>query len=435
MCFRMMNWSLGRRATATATAKVTLAVLAAALAFGAFGAGPALTAIKLPEDKAVTDRPRPDYDPLGVRVGGFTIFSYIEIIGKYNDNIFAEETGTVDDLITVIHPSLMVKTDSPNHLLRFDAGAKIGRFADRNKENYEDFDVSAKGRINVLRNSNLFGELRYVATHEDRSSPDDADGVEPVEYATTHVRLGGMHEFNRLALTLSGDATGYDFDDAHDASGSEINQDDRDRTVYRMSLRAGYELAPEYEGFVRAIYNIRAYEDAIDDNGLDRDSTGYELVAGAVADFTGVTFGEVSFGYLSQDIDDAQLETVAGVSFGAKVTWNPTTLTTVKGWANRKVEETTQNTVSGVLKSTFGASVDHELLRQLLLHFEISYGLQEFEGSTREDDSFGVELGARYMLSRNYYLGLNYLYFSRDSTVASSDYERNIFMVRLGLQY
>ncbi len=120
-----------------------------------------------------------------------------------------------------------------------------------------------------------------------------------------------------------------------------INHDDRDRTVYVASLRAGYDLAPEYEGFARMSYNLRDYDSAVDDSGLERDSSGWRVDVGATADFTGVTFGEVFAGYLQQDYDDANLATIEGAHFGAAVTWNPSRLTTVGLRAERLVRETT----------------------------------------------------------------------------------------------
>lgn len=414
------------------TATLACSVLALALVLDA---GPATPAIKLPEDKAVTDRPRPAFDPLGARVGAFLINPRIEIIEAYNNNIFAEESGEVNDLITVVHPSLTVKSETSLHFVRFNAGARIGRYADRSTEDFEDFDISADGRIDVLRGSQIFGSLQYRAMHEDRSSVDDANGKEPVQFSTTSMSLGGSHEFNRLSLHLDGRAKNLDFDDAATDDGVAINQDDRDRSIYRLSLRTAYELTPEYEGFIRTSYNIRDYDAAVDDDGLNRDSNGYEIAAGATADFSGVTFGEVSIGYLSQKYDDTQLDKIGGFTFGALVTWNPSSLTTVKGWSKRLVKETTQIGVSGVLQSEFGISIDHELLRQLIVHAELSFTSQEYRGSTREDDLTSAVLSAKYMLNRNYYVGAEYRFSQRDSTTDTSDYDQSVFSVRFGLQY
>ena len=180
---------------------------------------------------------------------------------------------------------------------------------------------------------------------------------------------------------------------------------------------------------------MKDYDDALDSSGLNRDSSGYEFRLGATADFSGVTFGKIFAGYLSQSFDDSQLETVSGPGFGAALTWNPSGLTTVKANARRIVKETTLVGVSGILASTFSARIDHELLRELILNAWIAFTSAEYQGDTREDDTFVIGFGAQYMMSRHYYLGVNYSYLNRDSTEVGEDYDQNVFTVRLGLQY
>jgi len=75
------------------------------------------------------------------------------------------------------------------------------------------------------------------------------------------------------------------------------------------------------------------------------------------------------------------------------------------------------------------------LLRELLLHAQIGITTAEYEGSTREDETFSLGFGAKYMMTRHYYLGVNYSYLSRDSSEVGEDFDQNVFMVRLGLQY
>ena len=406
------------------------------LAMAMPGPPPALGAGKVPVGETVTERPRPKLDPLGVRAGAFTIYPMIEIRESYDSNVFATETGTSDDLITVVHPSIRVKSETTRHRLDFQANARVGKFADNTNENYEDMLFSAQGRLDILRRTRLFAALRYQRLHQDRSSPDDpATNAEPVEYGNLGGLFAGEHVINRLGFRLEGNFKTLDYDDASTAAGAVIDQDDRDRSEYEFSLRTGYELALEYEAFVRLSYNLKDYDDALDSSGLNRDSSGYEVRLGATADFSGVTFGEIFAGFLSQSFDDSQLDTVSGPGFGAALSWNPSGLTTVKANARRVVKETTLVGVSGILSSTYSARIDHALLRELMLNARIAFTSAEYEGDTREDDTFVIGFGAQYMMTRHYYLGVKYSYLSRDSTEADQDYDQNLFTVRLGVQY
>jgi hypothetical protein len=412
--------------------KRSIGLAAALLALAPAGA---LAAGKVPEGMTITERPRPDFDPLGVRAGGFKILPSVDVSMVGDDNVLAKEDSEDGDLIAVVHPSIEVHTETSNHALRLIAEGEIGRYMTMSSEDYEDARILFEGRLDVLRRTRLFGRLGYERLHEDRSSPDEGDGKNPVIYSAATAGLAGEQVFNRLALRLEGEARRLDYDDGKTVAGANVNHDDRDRTTYTGTFRAGYELAPEYEGFARVKYNIRDYADARDDDGIDRNSKGYELALGATADFTGVTFGEVFFGYLSQDYDDATLNKITGFTAGAAVTWNASKLTTYKLMVDRRVKETTQTGASGVLATSVGASVDHELMRALLVHAELTLARDDYEGLTREDDYITAGLGARYMFGRHYAMAADWRYLRRDSNVSGSDYDRHIFTVRLELQY
>src|SRR5690606_39515818 len=100
----------------------------------------------------------------------------------------------------------------------------------------------------------------------------------------------------------------------------------------------------------------------------------------------------------------------------------------------RTVEETTQQGASGYFSSVYGASVDHELLRNLLVGAKLSYTINDYEGITREDDEYRAGVYGRYLMHRNLYVSLSYDYRERDSNVAGADFDKNIFMVRLETQ-
>src|SRR5215469_13480675 len=51
--------------------------------------------------ETVTQRPRPELDPLGLHLGDFFWFPRAELDEAYNSNIFATPSRTVGDLITV----------------------------------------------------------------------------------------------------------------------------------------------------------------------------------------------------------------------------------------------------------------------------------------------------------------------------------------------
>ena len=49
------------------------------------------------------------YEPLGIRAGSFLIFPSLNVSEIYDDNVFASDNNTDDDLITVISPQVRVE--------------------------------------------------------------------------------------------------------------------------------------------------------------------------------------------------------------------------------------------------------------------------------------------------------------------------------------
>ncbi len=379
----------------------------------------------------VTERPRPELDPLGVRVGSFLLFPKLGVTGYYDDNIFRTNTNTVDDFITVISPSVDLRSNWNNHALNLGARADIGRYADNGREDYEDYNLYANGVLDITRRARLSGGLSYSQLHEDRGSPDDANGVNPTEYSLMAANAAFRQQFNRLNATVTGNFRQFDYDNVRRANGTIVNNNARDRNEYDIGLRLGYEIVPAYEAFVRVVYNQRDYDQSVDANGFNRDSDGYETVAGLRVDLSGTAFGDVYAGYRTQSYDDSRLRRVSGLTYGAALTWNATALTTAKLSVAREVEETTQNNASGYFATVYGVSVDHELLRNLLIGGNAAYITNDYKGISREDDHTEFGLHAKYLWNRYLNLSLGYTRRSRDSSVAGADYDYNRLMLKV----
>lgn len=385
----------------------------------------------MPRGATVAERPRPDYDPIGVRLGGFLLFPDLSVSESYNSNIFATDTNKRDDFITTIEPSLDLRSDWNNHALNFHADAPVVRHADETDENYTDYTLATNGRLDVARDLRLFGAAGYRVRHEERASPDNQGGAEPTEYSVTAASVGVEKNFNRLSLRLDGKYELYQYQDVAAVGGGTIDQGGRDREQKEVTLRTGYELAPLREIYLLTGFNTRDYDQSRDNNGFARSSDGYTLALGTKYDLTGVTAIDVFAGYRQQDYDDVRLDTVQGWTAGAKLIWNVTRLTTVTGTLSREVEETTISSASGYFATVAELRVDHELLRNLVLDASLAYEEDEFEGIAREDEYYTGRVGAKYLINRNFSLSGGYRYRERASSQSGADFDENVVFVRL----
>lgn len=407
-------------------------VIASALAFTV---SVSATAIAQTDSRSTTvqNRERPELDALGGKAGGFTIYPSVEIEEVYNDNIFAAQTNTIDDFITTFRPAVRVASDWNQHYLGFAGTADIVRYWDNDQEDHETADLKVDGRIDIRRDTSVNGAAGYELGSEERGSVDDAGGLTPTEFDVVSLDVGILNKWNRVSVSADGSARQRDYDDVRTTTGV-TNNDDRDRDEYKLDVRGGYEIQESYEAFAQLILTSVDYLDRLDDNGLNRDSEGYELRAGARIDFTGILFGDVFVGYLNRDYDDATLSSVDTIIGGIDLTWNVTPLTTLTGGFSRQVSETTLAAASGNLTTEYKISVDHELLRNLILSARGSMATDEYEGISREDDFLRAGIGAKYILNRNFSLNLDYDYTQRDSSAAGSDHEINKILLRLRAQ-
>lgn len=380
--------------------------------------------------------PDESYEPLGIRTGSFLLFPKAELKEQYNDNVFATETNTRDDFITTLSPGLKLNSDWNNHALNFFARSDIGRYSSNDDENFEDFFLGADGRVDITRDTQVTAGAQANWLHEERTSQDNVTGVEPTDYTKRAFNLGASHRFNRVSVKLNGNVDTYDFEDVRTATAT-INNDDRDRDEYVISGRVGYEIVPNYEAFFLASHNIREYDTARDDTGFNRDSDGYSFNAGLAFDINRIFDGDAYVGYVTQDYDDSRLKNVDGIAFGGGINWRPTQLTTVRFSVARSVMETTSSTAGGILASSGGITVTHELLRNVQLGANFKYTDYDYQGgtATRNDDVMEFGVNGKYLFTRNYYVGLGYSYRERESNLVGADYTENVASLTLGAQF
>jgi hypothetical protein len=384
--------------------------------------------------ETVTSRPRPEYDPLGLRYEGFYFYPKWTQTEMFDDNIFAVPGAGKADLISIFSPAFQIRSDFNQHAVSFGGRADLGRYMISPGENYDDWAFFGDGRIDVTREAGLVGAATFARRHEDRGSPDNVNGKHPTEFYAFAPSVGGYWQLNRFSIRAETGLTRYDYEDVATSQGLIIDQDDRDRTEYTGGARFGYEIVPNYEAFFRGAYNNRVYNNKTDGDGFRRSNDGWEVDVGTAVDLTGVIFGNVFAGYREQYYQDSRLPSIKGPGFGADVTWNVTKLTTVKALVERRTEETTLVGASGYNSMNFGASVDHELMRNILLSASGSYQINDYKGIDRNDDLIRAGAGGKYLINRYAAIGLAYNFLNRNSNVPGENFTINQVLLTLDLQ-
>ncbi|MBO9557443.1 MAG: outer membrane beta-barrel protein [Caulobacter sp.] len=382
----------------------------------------------------VRDRPRPDYEAKGIKSGGFTVYPRVTGSVERNDNIYATSVAEKDDTIWRVKPEVAVRSNWSRHALNAYASATINRYADFDTENTEEYTIGIDGRADIVRGSNLTGAVQYQKLTEPRTSPTSPlAAATPVEYSLVTARLVGIKEFNRVRLTARLNDRDYNYDDTRNIAGGVLDQDVRDRNEIYYGLKAEYAVSPDTAVFGSILGNTKNYDLATS----GRDSDGYAATVGANFEISHVLRGEIEVGYMDQSYDLPIYDDINGLSTKAEVEWFPTQLTTVTFDGSRTIEEAVATGSQGYISNNVSAAVDHELLRNVLLSAQASYGKDDYQSIDRNDKRTGAGASVTYLLNRNVGVVFAYTYLKQDSSGAQrgSSFTDNKLAASIALQF
>lgn len=390
--------------------------------------------------QTVTQRPRPELNPIGLRIGDFFWFPHAEVDEAYNNNIFATSGPTSSDMITVLQPGFDLLSSFPRNALNLHASSALQFYTRHPTQDTEDGFAAVDGRYDVTAESWFYGRAGIAHTHEPRTSPDSpGNAAVPVTYNSYTAMAGYMQTRLRLGYQAEIAVQGQGYNAVPLIGGGILPQSNRNLTISEAVLRTGYEFLPDYQGYIRIAGNLRDYEHTVP-GGVSFNSEGYRADLGLEIRPSGVAFGEIYVGYLSQVFRAPTLSPISAPDGGGRLVWNVTRLTTVGLNALRVVVESNPSitgTGTGYLASSVALTIDHELLRNLLLSVNAGYENDAFQGVIRTDHVFSAGTNVRYLLNRNFYLGGSFAHLQRASTgpSAGTPYAQSIFMLRFSSQF
>ena len=387
--------------------------------------------------QTVAHRPRPEYDPIGMRLGDFFWFPRAELNEAYNSNIFATPKP-IYDLITGFQPGFDLLSSFPRNELNLHGSAPLQFYADHPAQNTQDGAVSTDGRLAITAGSSLFANAQIAHQHLSYGSPNTPGNIaQPVTYNDYRTSLGYTEQGRRFSYQaeLGVDATQYNAVPL--VGGGILPQSSNNTTISQAALRGSYELVPDYLGYIRASGGLYDYWRTVP-GGVRFNSTVYRVDLGLQILPRHIIYGEVYVGFLTQNFALSSLPSTTAPDAGGHLVWNITRLTTLTFNGLRTFITANPSigvTGAGYLQSVFTASADHELLRNLLLNISGSLENDNFQGASRTDNVFGADAGFKYLVNRNLFLGGSYAWLRRSSTLSGASYTQNIVTLRLGTQF
>ena len=372
---------------------------------------------------------------LGLHAGGFYIAPKITAEETYNDNVYATQNNQKNDFITTVRPEVAARSNWSRHALNARAGAEWNKYANHDGEDNTNYLGAVDGRLDVMKDTYIGGGASAQRLHEDRGDPNSlGSSAKPTAYNLNTVNIGAYRGLGRFNARIDSDVKNYDFKNGYSTTGGFLNNGLRDRNEWTQSARVGYKATPGTEVFVKGNVDSRAYDAKGSAANVNRSSHGNSVVGGVEIDLTGKTKAEAHAGYMHRNYTDATRKDITEPTYGGKLTWNASDLTTVTAAVDTTIEETVVAGSSAYVNRSFNVGVEHALARNVVLNGDLGYANNDYKGfaaGQRNDDIYSVNAGAKYYLNRNLAAGLGYRFRDRQSNVAGSDYDRNAIMLSL----
>jgi len=388
--------------------------------------------------QTVTQRPRPELDPLGLHLGNFFWFPRAELDEMYNSNIFATPRPTISDFITVLQPSFDLLSSFPRNALNLHGGAAAQLYASHPDQNTQDGYIGTDGQLDITAGSAIYGSAQAAHLHVPRTSTDSpGNAAQPLTYWNYTANAGYRQTGLRVGYQADVAVQNTQYNAVPLVGGGISPQSPSDTIISQAALRGSYELVPDYLSYIRVSGSLTDYPHTFP-GGVRFNSTGYRADLGLQILPRRLLSGEIYAGYLTQNYVATGLGSISGADAGGRLVYNITQLTTATFAGLRTVvpsNPTIGTAGTSYLATTVTGKVDHELLRNLLLNATVGYENDSFLGITRTDNVLSAGTGFKYLLNRNLYLGGSYAYQQRDSTAAGSSYAQSLLMVRVSTQF
>ncbi len=363
-------------------------------------------------------------------MGNFFLYPSVGETAIYDSNIFGLAKDPVADFRFVTTPSLSIHSQLPRHVLDATIYGKFVNFAENTDQDYASFGGLVRSAIHIDHAHTFSASLLSAREHEERTaSTAPLDAAEPTPVDRTRASAGITRDAGRLYGTHSGTAEILDYGSAKALNGTTLDQDYRDQEIYSAQLRSGYRFSPGYE-IVTKLRDLRQYNEGDADDGGDRNSMGYEAMAGLAFETDPLFRWRLLGGYGLRDYDTSGVSSVESSLLEAQLQWLPMERLTVFAHAGRALVDEIGASDNGRIESTIGGRAEYEIRHDLTGSINLEYSDLEFIGSDRKDQIVEAGVGLDYHYSKNWLFTLGYTFEQRQSNDANFDLDR--YQIRAG---
>lgn len=385
----------------------------------------------------VTQRRHPEYDPVPVKAGEFDIFPSLNLNASATDNLRASSSNPQGDVYFNLRPELRAQSVWARHALVARAFVDQSLHARLKTENVTTYGGTIDGLYDISRTSQLNLTAGYSRLAESRQDLGSFRGsTKPVIFDQSVARLSGSKVFGRVTAVAR---ASYERRNYHDAVvGSQtFDQDFRDVRSYGGGADLTYDLRNGIGILITGEYDALRHDFREGSAGfvpgvsLNRDSTGFAVLAGVRLELSNLVFGSLQIGYQGRDYKDFRLKNPNGLNIRADILWNPTALTSVRFQASRSTQDSSSTQVAGNVRTDIYVKADHELFRQMIISLAAKHGWFKPNGFGASGTEYYISPELNYKLNRQIAIGSFVRYSRRNSADPNLRYKSLAGVVRL----
>lgn len=396
----------------------------------------------LPEDFdrgrniSVQQRARPDYDPIGIRTGGFLLYPQLETSLAFTDNVYYADFDKSRDFAVTLAPRLQIQSDWSRNELKIRGGARLTRYFEQTRRNQDPWDIGAVGKVELGNTIRFVPEVQYAREFENPFSGEtSADQSALSSYTRAFGSLRTEYSSGQTKLTFAVDDTDYVFKNVKLRSGLIRDQSDRDRNIFRVTGQGQYAFTPSVAAFTQIGYRKTEYDRDLLTGNANRDSDSWLITGGFNFDMSALMRGSIGIGYTRRDYKSGLYRDAEGLAAEAKVEYFPTDLTTVTLAARRTIEDSFVSTTSGYFDNRASLRVDHEVLRNMILSAMADYSKQDYIRSNFNVDVYRLTGSGTYLASNWLAFSTTFSFTERSSNAIILGQDFKEFRGQIGVTF
>jgi hypothetical protein len=383
----------------------------------AYGTTPGIT---------VLSRVRPDYEPPGIRAGGFVINTNLAQGLGYDSNAIGQPQAK-PSMVLQTEASVSARSDWGRNSLKFNAGMNSRQYLAQSQQSTVDWNAAIGGTYDIGRHqAGLdFSHIKSAQTPRDLSNP---LLTTPVPYTVDSVQSSFTANFGRFAVVPSLDFGMWRFDDASQ-SRTPLTLSYQNRNVLTTNLVVRYQ-ASSQRSLLVILRGVQTRYVATLTGQPSRDSQGVDVLAGIEYGAGGVWRYRALAGYQTRQYASSNIRPLSGPTVEANIIWQPTGLTSVTGSALHTIADASLTDNVSYTLSQVRLTIDHELRRNILLQARVEADSAVYPQNAGSATLYIAGTSATWLVNRRVRVVASYEYTHRQS--GASSYSENVTMLRVG---